>query len=198
MISVENFAYLANLVSVVRYGTYLWSIYKKETRPHIFSWLNWGLVTGIGAYAQYSMDAGPSSWVLGVVSGTCLFIAFIALFIGEKNITTSDWFAFVGALVAIPIWMATNSPFLAVLTIILIDVLTYYPTIRKSWSDPWGEPPVSYFWAGLRYFLALFAVTNPSLETLVYPFFLMATDWGFAAYIIVRRRVMSIKGVAHA
>ena len=192
----EIFAGLAIAVSVIRYGTYLWSIYKKETRPHVFSWLNWGIVTGIGAYAQFALQGGPSAWVLTVVSSTCLFIAFVALFVGEKNITRSDWFAFIGALLAIPVWMVTNDPIMAIVVIIVIDVLTYYPTIRKSWNDPWGEPALSYFWAGLRYFLALFAVPNPSWETLVYPFFLMATDWGFPIYLLIRRRILTAR-LAH-
>ena len=191
--SSEIFAVLAIAVSIIRYGTYLWSMYKRETRPHIFSWFNWGTVTGIGAYAQFSLHGGPSAWVLTVVSSTCFFIAFLALFVGEKDIKRSDWFAFIGALLAIPVWMVTNDPFMAIIVVIVIDGLTYYPTVRKSWSDPWGEPPKSYFWAGLRYFLALFAVDDPSFETIVYPFFLMATDWGFALYVLWRRRVLSDK-----
>lgn len=185
------FAALAIIVSLFRYGTYLWGMYKKETRPHVFSWLNWGIVTGIGAYAQLKLDGGLSTWVLVVVSATCLFIAFLALFVGEKNITKSDWVTFIGALLAIPIWQATSSPMLVILLIIVIDSLTYYPTFRKSWSDPWGEPPVSYFWAGLRYFLALFAVPEFNIMVMVYPFFLMASDWGFALYALWRRRVLS-------
>lgn len=188
---VEIFAVLAIIVSVIRYATYLWSVKKGETRPHIFSWFNWGTVTGIGAYAQFTLNGGPSAWVLAVVSCTCYFIAIIALFVGEKNITRSDWLSFIGALLAIPLWLITNNPVIAIVTIIIIDALTYFPTVRKSWYDPWGEPPTSYFWAGLRYFLALFAVTNPSLSTLAYPFFLMATDWGFALYVLWRRWVLS-------
>ncbi|NND65238.1 MAG: hypothetical protein HKM24_04650 [Gammaproteobacteria bacterium] len=184
------FAVLAIIVSVMRYGTYLWSIYKRETRPHVFSWFNWGLVTAIGTVAQFKLGGGPSAWVLLVVSATCLFIAFVALFIGEKNITRSDWFAFLGALCAIPVWLATDDPLAAIFIIVVIDLLTYWPTIRKSWSDPWGEPPRSYFWAGLRYFLALFAVPDPSFATLIYPFFLMASDWGFAIYNLWRRSVL--------
>lgn len=188
--STVIFAILGIAVGIARYSTYLWSMYKGETHPHIFSWLNWGLVTGIGAFAQQSLDGGPSAWVLFVVSGTCLFIAFLALFVGEKNITKSDWLAFIGALLAIPVWLATDNPVMAIIIIVTIDCLTYYPTVRKSWNDPWGEPAMSYFWAGLRYFLALFAVENPSLETLVYPFFLMATDWGFPIYLLIRRRIL--------
>lgn len=29
---------------------------------------------------------------------------------------------------------------------------------------------------------------------LVYPFFLMASDWGFAIYVIIRRRVLLASG----
>ncbi len=193
MLSPELFAILAILVSVIRYGTYLRAIYLKEARPHVFSWFNWGIVTGIGAYAQIVLDGGPSAWVLIVVSSTCFFIAGVALFIGEKNIARSDWYAFLGALIAIPVWIYTNDPIAAIFVIVVIDILTYYPTIRKSWHDPWGEPPSSYFWAGLRYFLALFAVSPVTWETLFYPFFLMVTDWGFALYVLYRRRVLTRK-----
>ena len=55
---------LAVFVSLVRYGSYLYSIYKKETKPHVFSWLNWGIVVGIGAVAQFSIDdGGLSAWI---------------------------------------------------------------------------------------------------------------------------------------
>lgn len=187
----EIFAVLAILLSVLRYGTYLWSIHKGETRPHIFTWFNLGVITSIGAFAQFSLEGGPSSWVLAVVAFTCFFIAFIALFVGEKNITRSDWVAFLGALLAIPLWLATDNPVLAIIMVMIIDGLSCYPTYRKSWHDPWGEPPLSYFWAGLRYFLAIFAVANLSFETLLYPVFLMMNDWGFMLYILWRRRVLS-------
>ena len=44
------FAILAVAVSLVRYGLYLTSIFKGETRPHLFSWTNWGLIVGIGDF----------------------------------------------------------------------------------------------------------------------------------------------------
>lgn len=125
--------------------------------------------------------------MLVLVSSTCLFIAGVALFVGEKNITRSDWLAFCGALLAIPVWLATSDPLAAIFVLIAIDILTYYPTIRKSWTDPWGEPPLSYFWAGSRYFFALFAVPVMNWDTMIYPFFLMASDWGFALYVLWRR-----------
>jgi hypothetical protein len=33
----------------------------------------------------------------------------------------------------------------------------------------------------------LFAIREPKWQNLMYPFFLMATNWGFAVYIVIRR-----------
>jgi hypothetical protein len=181
------FAILAVMVATARYGTYFWTMRKGETKPHAFSWLLWGVVTGIGTFAQFDLGGGPSAWALGFVSVTCLMISVLAFFIGEKDYTKSDWLALVGCFIAIAFWQLTDNALVAVLIIIVIDGLTYWPTIRKSYHKPDTEPPVSYFFAGLRYFLMLFAVPDATWQTLMYPFFLMATDWSFALYIIIRR-----------
>jgi hypothetical protein len=80
-----------------------------------------------------------------------------------------------------------DNPLTALLMVMVIDSLTYWPTIRKSFNKPQTEPPISYGFAGMRYFLMLFAVSEPTWENIMYPFFLMATDWSFAIYIVIRR-----------
>jgi hypothetical protein len=181
------FAIAAVVLATLRYGTYFWTIYKGETKPHAFSWLLWGTVTGIGTFAQFDLGGGPSAWALAFVSVTCLMIAVLSFFIGEKDYTRSDWMALIGCLIAIPVWQITDNAIGALFIIIIIDGLTYWPTIRKSFHKPDTEPPISYFFAGMRYFLILFAVPDPTWQTLMYPFFLMVADWGFAIYIVIRR-----------
>lgn len=181
------FAIAAVILATVRYGTYFYTIYQGKTKPHAFSWLLWGAVTGVGTFAQFSLDAGPSAWALAFVSVTCLIIAGISFFIGEKDYTKSDWVALFVCFLAIPVWKLTNNPLAAIGIVILIDGLTYWPTVRKSFNKPQTEPPISYIFAGMRYGLMLFAVPEPTWENLIYPFFLMATDWCFAVYIVIRR-----------
>lgn len=181
------FAILATLLSASRYGTYFYTIYKKETKPHAFSWLLWGTVTGVGTLAQFDLNAGPAAWALAFVSITCLGVAVLSFFIGERDYTKSDWAALFLSLMAIPVWKATDNPMTALLIVMSIDCMTYWPTIRKSFHKPQTEPPISYGFAGMRYFLMLFAVTNPNWENIIYPLFLMLTDWGFGIYIVVRR-----------
>ncbi len=84
------FAVVAIALACFRYATYFYTIYKGETKPHAFSWLLWGIVVGIGALAQFALEGGPSAWALAFVSTTCLVIAVLAYFIGEKDYTKSD------------------------------------------------------------------------------------------------------------
>ena len=181
------FAVAVVILATLRYATYFHTIYQGKTKPHAFSWLLWGIVTGIGTLAQFELDAGPSAWALGFVSVSCLMISVLAFFIGERDYTKGDWAALLGSIIAIPIWQATQNPLAALVIIMLIDVTTYYPTFRKSFHKPQTEPPISYGLAGTRYFLMLFAVPDPSWENLMYPFFLMTIDWAFALFIVIRR-----------
>lgn len=185
------FAGIAITFAVLRYATYLYSIYKREARPHVFSWFNWGLVVSIGAFAQIQLDGGPSVWVLFVVGGMCFFFAFLALFIGEKNITRSDWVAFISALFVIPVWQATSNPILAIALVFTIDLLSTYPTYRKTWVDPYSEPAFSWFLSSLRYFFAIFAVPNPTWESLLYLILLLSLEVVSVILILVRRAMLA-------
>ncbi|MDX2028862.1 MAG: hypothetical protein SFW62_09550 [Alphaproteobacteria bacterium] len=181
------FALAAIVLAAVRYGTYFHTIYKGKTKPHAFSWLLWGMVTAIATFAQFDLHGGPSVWALAFVAATCLLIGILALFIGDRDYTKSDWIALVFSFMAIPVWKATQNPLAAIFMVMVIDSLSYWPTIRKSFNKPQTEPPISYGFAGLRYFLMLFAVPDPTWESLMYPFFLMALDWGVAIYLVIRR-----------
>ena len=191
------FSGLVILVSLIRYGTYFISIFKRETRPHLFSWVNWGLIISIGAYAQLKLGGDLSAYMLLFVGITCWFIAFLSLFYGEKDIKRSDWAAFLSGLALIPVWVITKDPLLTLILIICIDILTFYPTVRKTYVDPSSEPPVSYFWAGLRYFFILLTVPEFHFSVLFYPLFLMVTEWGFMAFIFWRRRIVHLAAKPH-
>lgn len=190
------FAALAIFAAALAYTSYFWAIYKGEAVPHFFSRFLWALVTGIGAFAQLTIDkTGLSGWILLIVSGANSLIAIYALFKGTRYITKSDWFALILALLAIIIWQITSDAFYAVIIIVIIDCLSYYPTFRKSWFKPWEEPVLSFFLAGLRYFLMLFTIETFTFEAFLYPVFLMVSDWGFVLYLLWRRHILSNSNV---
>ena len=169
---------------------YLWSVYKGQTRPHIFSWVVWGLLTGVAFFAQRAASAGAGTWVTGVTSVICFAIAVLALFKGEKNITKSDVVAFFCGLVSIPVWCVTGDPLYAVFTVSAAEIFAFYPTIRKSWLRPWEEPAVPYALDGLKYALSLLAMENFSITAVFYPFFVIGVQALFVGMLLYRRAAL--------
>ncbi|MBL4590003.1 MAG: hypothetical protein JKY11_08000, partial [Alphaproteobacteria bacterium] len=130
------------------------------------------------------------AWATGFTAVSCIIIAFIAIFRGEKNITKSDWFSFIGALSAVPLWLITQTPFYSIILITLIDISAYYPTIRKSYIKPHEEISSTFILNGLKYLIALFALNHYSVITALYPFSTMLAEFGVAFMLIWRRHIL--------
>ncbi len=154
-------------------------------------------MSGIAFIIQFKDLAGPASWVTGVVTLFCIGIGILAIFKGEKTITKSDWISFALAISAIPVWLLTSEPLLAVFVIVLIELLNYYPTIRKSYKRPWDEDLLSWALSALRWFFASLAVSHITLESLLYPAFITACEISTVIYLVWRRKVLTKDLQAH-
>ncbi|MGE0252729.1 MAG: hypothetical protein AB7G80_03240 [Dongiaceae bacterium] len=179
-------------IAIYAYVPYFRGIWRGETKPHVFSWFLWGVLTGIGWAAQYAENAGPGAWITGFTSLMCLIVAVIAFRQGEKNITTSDWVSFIAALCSIPLWYITKDPLWAVILITVIDALAFYPTFRKSWHKPEQEVTLTYTLSGVKFALALPALENFTLTTALYPASLVVMNFGFVAMVLARRKTETV------
>jgi len=175
-------------IASIRYILYFRDIRRGAAKPHVFSWFVWGILAGIAAAAQFAKGAGPGAWITGLVAASCLMISFIALFRGENGITRSDWICLIAALLAVALWTATESPLLAVMIVVGADGLGYFPTFRKTYSDPWSEPPSGWALATLRSALGILALESINLTTLLYPAIMLLLDGGLTVMVLVRRR----------
>ena len=98
-------------IGLVGYFPYLWGMYRGEVRPHAFTWLLWGILTGIAYAAQVSDHAGAGSWATGATALICLGIAGAAWRQSRlSNVAPVDWYFFLAALAAIPLWLVTRAP----------------------------------------------------------------------------------------
>jgi len=177
-------------LTLLGYAPYFRSILKRKTKPHMFSWIVWGIVNAIACAGQFSRGAGAGSWVAGLTAFLCILIAGLSTTYGEKNITKSDWVAFIVALTAIPLWRFTNDPLGAVILATLIDVVGCYPTIRKSYTKPHEENAFIWSIAALRSFISFFAIEHYSLVTTFFPITMIFTNGGLAALVLWRRQVI--------
>lgn len=178
---------LSVVAGVVSYAVYLWGMYRGKLKPHVFTWTIWGVLLGTGFLVQYAEKAGPGSWNLGVSAVLTLFVAVVAYFYGEKNITRSDWISFLFALSAIPVWLATDNPLWAVIIISTIDSVAFYPTFRKSWSKPQEEGLASFFIGSFQFFLSILALEKMTLVTVLYPATIVSLNILLVLMLVYRR-----------
>lgn len=170
---------------------YIISMLKGQTRPHIFSWLLWGVFNAMGGVAQLMDGGGPGAWVNLISAALCWIITIMGLLQkGERDIVRSDWIAFIGAVVAIVPWVLTKDPLLSVIIITVIDMLAFYPTFRKGWYKPHEETIVFYGISATKHILGIAALANYSVTTVLFSASLVLTNSAFIAMIAYRRHKM--------
>lgn len=167
------------------------SIHAGESKPHLFSFLVWGILAAIAAAAQISGGAGPGAWMSVSTAVIAVVTATWAYFSGEKNITRSDWISLAVAMSAIPLWLVTNNPLWAVVIVSLIDCAGFYPTIRKSWHKPHQENMAAWSLNAVKLGLALPAMGTLTLVTALYPGSFLALNLVFVGMCWIRRAVLA-------
>jgi len=164
------FSALAILITFVAFIPYIRSILSGATKPHVFSWIIWGTTTFIVFLAQLQANAGLGAWPIGVSGSVTIFIAILA-FIKKSDITitTVDWLFFIAALASIPFWYFTSNPLWAVITLTIVDLLGFGPTIRKAYSCPHDENIPFFLLFIVRNTLAIMALESYSMTTVTFP-----------------------------
>lgn len=124
---------IAIAITLAAYFPYIHSILKGKTRPHVFSWIIWGITTFVVFLAQLADHGGAGAWPIGVSGVITFFVAFLAyLKHADRSITRIDWIFFVSALVAIPFWYVTSDPLWAVVLLTTVDTIGFAPSLRKA------------------------------------------------------------------
>jgi hypothetical protein len=193
MIYKEIFGALAVIVGILGFYPYIRDVYKGKTKPHLFSWILWGILETTAFFATLSKGAGPGAWVLGFSALVVWFIAFKALTSGEKNIVLIDWIGFVGAILGITMWIVTKDPFASAIIITITDALAYVPTYRKGYQRPNEETLAEYVASFLKQGLGLVALNSYNLVTVLYPASLVVTNLTFTIMVWMRRKHLNIQ-----
>jgi len=187
MSSKELLGVLSITMSLFAYASYFRSIFQRQTKPHMFTWIVWMLTGSIGFLGQYLSGAGAGSWSTCTTAIICACVAGVSFFLGEKNITKSDWVFFIAALSGIPLWYFTKDPLGAVLLVSFINVAGAYPTLRKSYVTPYGENILSWSLHMGRTIFTLLAIEHYSLVTTIFPSVVLGVNISILSILVWRR-----------
>ncbi len=178
---------VATIVGLSGYLPYFKDLIKGSIKPHMFSWLVWGLAEGLSAYGSFIKGGGAGTWFSGAGACLCFVVFFISISRGEKRITRLDCIGLGGALAGIVIWIATSNPLGAVVMAAMVDSLGFIPTFRKSYSKP-GEEAISiYLTSFFGFGISLLALQAVNLTTVLYPAVATITAGALVVFILIRR-----------
>lgn len=195
MFAKNIFTIISLVFGLAVYLPYYFNIWKKTAKPHFFSWITWGILTGIGFILSLRGGGGEGSWIFALQSILCFGIAGYALIKGEKNIKRVDWFFFISAIIILFIYAFTKNAVVSVLLAATIDFLAFLSTFRKSYSKPYDEPALTYFFSSLSFLFSLGALKTHSFVTLFYPSTLVVTNSVFVLFLLIRRKTIELNPV---
>jgi hypothetical protein len=182
------FAVASLCFGFVTFVPYFVEMWKGTAKPHIFSWVTWSLLTGLGFILSLRGGGGEGAWIFGLQSLLCLLVAVYAIFKGEKHITRTDWISFAGALTVTVVYLFTKNGPVSAFLAATIDSLGFVPTFRKSYLKPLEEPALTYFFSFLGFLFSLGALQVYSFETVFYPLALVVANCAFVIFLLVRRK----------
>ncbi len=184
-----TFGLIAGALAIGCFLPYFRDIFKRKTTPHTYSWLIWSILQITGVVAII-VGHGGYYGVLGIGIGAlfCLSIFVLSFKYGTKNITAIDTFSFIGALLAIVIWIFTKNPLYSVVLISIIDFVGFIPTIRKGYEEPYTETMSTYLMASISDVFAILALSTFSLVTTLYLGTLVFSNALFVVILLYRRR----------
>ncbi len=183
---------IAIILTFIGYIPYIKDIVAGKTRPHIYSWISWGLVGGIVFALQVSNNAGAGAFVTLAAELACATVIYLTIkYKVSSKITNTDKAFFLLALIALGFWLIAKQPIVSVILLTITDLLAFAPTIRKSWIAPHSETLSFYFLNILRFGLAVLSLSNYTTITMLYPITWFIANTLFVYMLIFRRRTIS-------
>jgi hypothetical protein len=193
----ELLSAFAIALTLVAFYPYIRGILQRAIKPHVFSWVIWGMTTFVVFLAQLAAQGGAGAWAIGVSGSITLFIAVLA-YVNRADIaiTNHDWVFFILAISSLPLWYFTSDPLWAVVVLTIVDLWGFGPTVRKAYAHPHSESLPFYGLFLARNLVVVMALESYSVSTVLFPA-AIAVACGVLMAVIVQRRYAVNREVRH-
>ena len=175
------------VLGAVAFLPYLKDTLHGKTIPHVYTWFTWGTISLTAFALQISAGAGPGAWVTATAALMAFVVFALSLKNAEKQITKIDTIFFSSAFIALFLWLIAKQPIASSVVLVSVGLLGFFPTLRKSWNDPFSETMSLYSINAIRHLLSFFALTSYTFLSWFFP-----VAWGlmngiFVLILLLRR-----------
>lgn len=187
----ETLAVIAAILAVVGNVSYLKSVVKGKVQPHPYTWFIWSIVSMTTFFGGIAKGAGIGALPTGVAEAFTIIIFLLSLkylWQGKAGqIRKIDHYFLAAALLGLIPWALTKDPTVSVVIVVLIDIIAFVPTLRKTWSNPKTEQPVLYTMNVARHVLTLFSLGAYNLATMFHSIAMICINT-LMTYFIQRKK----------
>lgn len=182
----------AGILAVLAITPYIRDIIKGKTKPNVVSWFTWTLLLVIATSAAFAAHQPRSAFLtLGDLIGTGTTL-LLGLKYGIAKFSWFDGACQVAAIVGLILWLAFNSPAIAIIASIVVDLIAAMPTLRHSWLHSEEETWETFAVLVVASALTIISLSTFSVISLSFALYLLTINFAIASTVIYRRRVAKI------
>ncbi len=115
---------------------YIMDIIRGKTKPRVVSWFTWTLLTGVAFAAAFADKEYPTAILLFFASLATLLVVILGWKHGDRKFERLDLLCQLGVVLGLVLWFIFDSPWVAVLAVVAIDLVGAIPTLIHSWVKP--------------------------------------------------------------
>lgn len=175
---------LAGALCVAGFIPYIYSIFRKETKPAKASWIIWSILDITILLGMYYENA-VNGYIAGCVIGATI-IALLSLKYGSPGWAGMDKFCLIGAVIGIALWQTFNDPILGIITSCVIGFIGSMPTFKSAWEDPERENKFAWTVWWISCILGVIAIPKLSIVDALPPFTFLTVQTIIVFIIFVR------------
>jgi hypothetical protein len=163
-------AIIATVIAVTAYIPYLLAMLKGKSKPHLYTWIGYFLVTIMVAIIQYMGGAGIGAIPITLSAIVNAVILFYCFKLGTRDIVLIDKVCLAVSVIGIVAFAALNSrPLISLAIVTVAEVISFVPTFRKTRNDPYSESLPSYYLSLAKLVLIVVSLHTYDLLTISYP-----------------------------
>lgn len=178
---------LSGLLSLAGFIPYVIAILRGKTRPSLATWGIWAGVGAILCASAWAAGARASIWTPVSYALGPSVVTLFALRYGERGLSRFDLGCIAAAAASLLLWYLAETPLVALLINIVIDLVGALPTLRKTWHDPDSEDRLSWGLFCAANLVNLAAIERWRFAEAVYPVYLVGITGAVNAVIWWRR-----------
>ncbi len=193
-------ALIGGLLSACGTIPYILETLKGRTKPRLVTWATWSTLTGVaaaGAFADGQLASGVFALLGSVATG---LIVIAGARYGDRSFTKIDIACLAGVLAGLGLWLALDSPAIAIWAAVVIDFVGFVPTFVHAWQKPSEETASTFVIVAIGAVVTVAATISSgahSVTAIGYPLYVALSMGACGAVILLRKPIIARASAKH-